>query len=86
MFTVRDSLENCNKAIDGMIVMSSELESLSNNILDNKVSNIWHSVSYPSLKPLGSWINNLVDRLNFMNTWIEKGHPSSFWISGFYFT
>jgi len=43
-------------------------------------------VAYPSRKPLASWINDLVDRLAFMQKWVDEGAPTSFWISGFYFT
>merc|ERR1712159_489217 len=37
------------------------------------------------MKPLSSWQLDLDARLNFINTWIEKGKPVCFWISGFYF-
>lgn len=66
MSVVRNSLINCKKAIDGLVVMSSDLELVFDGVFDNKVPDIWHKVAYPSLKPMGSWINNLVERLHFM--------------------
>ena len=57
-----------------------------NAINDNKVPSIWHKISYPSLKPLASWILNFNERLKFFFNWIENGYPNKFWISGFFFT
>jgi dynein heavy chain len=37
------------------------------------------------LKPLSSWINDLNDRLDFINKWIDNGKPAAYWISGFFF-
>ncbi|EGR26966.1 hypothetical protein IMG5_204170 [Ichthyophthirius multifiliis] len=84
--TVRVSLVNVGKAIDGLLVMSSDLEEVFNCVYDNKVPDLWHKVSYPSLKPLGSWIIEFCQRLHEMDKWIKNGTPTSFWISGFFFT
>lgn len=74
------------KAIDGLLVMSSDLEEVFNCVFDNKVPDIWHKYSYPSLKPLGSWIADLCERLSEMQKWIDRGAPPNFWVSGFFFT
>ena len=39
--------------------MSAELDMIYNSILENKVPECWKAVSYPSLKSLSSWFENL---------------------------
>jgi dynein heavy chain len=72
---VISQLVNLGKAIDGLVVMSAELDLVFNRVFDNMVPDTWHKVAYPSLKPLGSWINDLIERLNFMQKWIDEGAP-----------
>nr|XP_050853938.1 dynein axonemal heavy chain 12-like isoform X4 [Vespula vulgaris] len=83
---MRNSLVMLERAIKGLIVMTSALEVLGAHIINNKVPPSWLRASaYPTLKPLSSFIDDFLKRLEFFKKWMIEGKPKTFWISGFSF-
>lgn len=79
------SLVDIQKALKGRIVMTDELEKMSNSLFDNQVPAIWADKGFLSLKPLAAWTAELTARINFINNWIKNGTPNHYWLPGFFF-
>jgi dynein heavy chain len=83
---MKNSLVNVQKAVKGLVVMSKELEALGNQLFVNRTPLLWKTRSYPSLRPLSGYVADQAMRLKFFRDWLEVKKPSTFWISGFFFT
>ncbi|CAH8511548.1 unnamed protein product [Schistosoma rodhaini] len=82
---IRNQLLDLSKGIQGLVVMSSELEQIFTSIFDGHVPKQW-SKTYSSLKPLGSWARDLAARVELFSKWASTTHPPKlFWIGAFTF-
>jgi len=78
---VRADCHAVQKGIRGLVVMSSELDAVSEALAAGKVPGPWLR-AYPSLKGLGAWMRDLDQRIDQLRRWAEQGRPLITWMSG----
>jgi dynein heavy chain len=59
-------LKDVQKALVGDVVMSEALDKMANSLFNNLVPDAWNAVGFLSLKPLASWVNDMLQRIRFL--------------------
>jgi dynein heavy chain len=79
---LHSSLENLQKGVQGLVVITPALEEIMEALLAAMVPDKW-SFCFPSMKALGAWMRDLGYRCEQLTDWAEKAMPKVFWLSGF---
>lgn len=82
---ISSSLSQMIDGLRGDAVISEKIEEALDSILQKKVPKLWLEASYPSLKPLASYVDDLCNRIAFLTKWVDSEAPPLFWLPGFYF-
>jgi len=82
---MRKTLASLEQAMQGLTVMTSELEAMFQAFLIQKTPGNWAKLAYVSLKPLSSWCEDLFNRVRVMDEWMKEGPPNLFWLAGMFF-
>lgn len=72
-------------AIEGRMVYTAELKTIAQEISKCAVPRDWLLICYPTLKPIGSYFEDLRNRVRWIKDWVENGIPSSFWMAAFFY-
>jgi dynein heavy chain len=67
------------KVTNGTASTTAELEEVMLSLAQQKVPRIWGS-TYPSQKPLGSWMRDLSERVAFFYGWVNDQLPMCWWL------
>jgi dynein heavy chain, axonemal len=85
LFEMRRSLLELDLGLKGDLSISESMELLMTSLFDEKVPASWASRAWPSLRPLGSWLINLLDRQRQLADWTaDLATPKVTWISGLF--
>ncbi|XP_049633509.1 dynein axonemal heavy chain 14 [Suncus etruscus] len=76
LIIVHKSLNDLHLALKGMAILTDELDEVYHSFLTMKVPTMWQKYAYRSCKPLVSWVNDLIQRVNFFNTWTKMAYAA----------
>jgi dynein heavy chain len=80
---IRDSLRELNNAYNGYLTWTDKMEEISNDIFLDIVPNSWKTnIFLYTKKLLSNFITDLLERIKFINNWIDNGHPHYYWFGG----
>ena len=80
---IRNSLLELKKAYNGYLIWTESLEELAEQIAQGTVPESWKThISLCTKKQLSKFITDLLERVKFINAWINKGHPRFYWFGG----
>ena len=84
--TIRASLAELSLGLKGDLVMSESMDALANALAADRVPLSWAAVAYPSLRPLSSWIKNLISRHTQLAEWSSSPRtlPNTVWLPGLF--
>ena len=78
------TLEQMRKGLKGLIIIDEQLELLNRRLLANKVPEVWLAKSFPSILPLRLYMEDLCQRVEFLNQWVTGEKPKVFRLGAFY--
>merc|ERR1712176_1373994 len=83
---IRNSLIELELGISGQLNGTEGMERLSDALQLYRVSESWGKLAYPSLKALGAWFADLLQRVEQLVTWTAErgGLLKSIWIPGLF--
>jgi dynein heavy chain len=66
-------------------VLPTHLRPRTQALASDAVPSSWRNLAYPSLRPLGSWLQNLLARVQQLVEWTtDLGVPKVVWLSGLF--
>ena len=86
---VRGTLVDVCDAIDGQIIMTSEILDSINSIFDARVPSQWiydptgAEISW-IIPTLAKWFNDMIERNRQLYDWLKGSRPYTFWLGGFF--
>lgn len=82
---MKKNMEELIRAMKGQVVMTRKTELIATRLGYNQVPDTWRTVGYLTMKPLGSYFEDYLHRIEFIDSWRKEGPKPSFWLPGLFF-
>ena len=66
------SLEEISQGLQGLLTISEAMEKIIDALSLNRLPVVWNALAYPSKRGLASWLNNLIKRIDQLNSFKDE--------------
>jgi len=85
LFEMKRSLAELDLGLKGDLSISEPMERLMNALFDDRVPDTWAARAWPSLRPLASWLVDVLARFKQLDAWTgDLNTPKVTWLSGLF--
>ena len=82
---LRSSLVELNLGLKGDLTMTGSMEQLMFSLANDQIPSSWMKYAYASLRPLGSWLQNLIERHTQLTDWTaDMSLPKVVWLGALF--
>eukprot|EP00741_Cyanophora_paradoxa_P005992 tig00000955_g5810.t1 len=82
---MKRSLAELDLGLRGDLTISEPMERLMHSLYNERVPDTWENKAYPSLRPLSSWVHNLLERIKQLTDFAaDLQLPKVTWLSGLF--
>ena len=82
---LRSSLVELNLGLKGDLTMTESMEKLMYSLANDQIPASWTKYAYASLRPLGSWLQNLIERHTQLADWTtDMSLPKVVWLGALF--
>ncbi|EAY14656.1 Dynein heavy chain family protein [Trichomonas vaginalis G3] len=82
--TISESLKRMEMGLKGLILIDQKLEILKRRLLGNRVPETWLQKSFPSILTLRNYMDDLRQRVDFLDNWMRMGTPVVYRLGAFF--
>jgi len=85
LFELKRSLAELDLGLKGDLSISEPMEALMNSLYDDKVPATWNKYAWPTMRPLGAWLSDVLQRQRQLEAWTaDLSTPKVTWLPGLF--
>jgi dynein heavy chain len=81
---MKETLENALNGIDGKSLVTEEIEDFIDSVKKDNIPSVWLDNAYPTMEDLPGYLDDLLERVDFLQKWHKEGPPTSFWVTALF--
>ena len=81
---MKETLENALNGLDGKSLVTEDIEEFIDSIREDEIPEAWLDVAYPTMEDLPGYLNDLLERVDFLKKWHTEGPPKTFWVTALF--